>query len=606
MTINIISSAAAGTSTTQDLYIIPSGATSYSVAAPGILGNDPASSVIAGRRRSLLAPVNPLIVTTPPSFGSVAPAADGSLVYTPFSAVTGTLRDTFYYTVCFCLLFCSCVCANGWLCVCSPRLSTPPFNSSIPHTKTPTKQTKQTKLTNKKVATTSGVTSPTLVTILGDTPAVEPIAPELTTPASTPPVPSDDDYDAVVGTSFTVDVCANDQDGAPAMSNAQSFSIVLTQAPTAGTLSPIASPVTCSFTYTPGASPGIDRLRYKVVSPTAAGTSAVTGVVTFRVKSAPPTRAPRPSNSNGGPQPTVVEAVDDKYSVVKQGSLSIPASQGLLANDKIPNGVTVTALALNGGLSIVGGGSIGSATFLLTGTSGAFTFAPDSADAANTPKTYKQSYMITGSDASTSTADVFITAKPQPVAAVPNQPPVPVDDAYTFQVGGAATTFATSLLANDYDPDSSSGSLSVVTSSFTLTPNTAGTVAVTSAGVLTFTPGSPNVNAPASFTYSIRDGAGLQSTGTATVRIKFTPAPVSGSVTTNTGLLVVPRDDVYSFDTAAATAMFTTGNGVLGNDGLATGVTVTNVTFLNVGVCTPVCKGSPAIASTATVVSVCV
>jgi hypothetical protein len=89
--ITVISAAAAGTSTTPDMFICPDGLNLFTVPSPGVLGNDPAGNTV----------INPLTVATQPGSGSVTAATDGSFTYTPTNppVTTSTLHDTFEYTV---------------------------------------------------------------------------------------------------------------------------------------------------------------------------------------------------------------------------------------------------------------------------------------------------------------------------------------------------------------------------------------------------------------------------------------------------------------------------------------------------------------------------
>ena len=100
--ITVITAFAASTSTSGDLYVIPTGLNSLTAGSPGLLGNDPAATAVVGRRLQLL--VTPsLNIPTPPRYGNVALGADGSLVYTPHTPITGSMRDTFEYTVRCCV-----------------------------------------------------------------------------------------------------------------------------------------------------------------------------------------------------------------------------------------------------------------------------------------------------------------------------------------------------------------------------------------------------------------------------------------------------------------------------------------------------------------------
>lgn len=97
-----------------------------------------------------------------------------------------------------------------------------------------------------------------------------------------------------------------------------------------------------------------------------------------------------------------------------------------------------------------------------------------------------------------------------------NRAPVAIDDAgFTTKPGTALTIAATSLLANDNDPDGDTLTLSGVGGA------TNGAVTLNSSGNVVFTPTS-GFSGTASFTYTVADAAGLTDTGKASISVATT------------------------------------------------------------------------------------
>ncbi len=121
-------------------------------------------------------------------------------------------------------------------------------------------------------------------------------------------------------------------------------------------------------------------------------------------------------------------------------------------------------------------------------------------------------YTIADPSGATSTATVTVT-----IAGVNDAPVAVVDSVTTFGNAGPVTIDA---LANDIDPDAGD----VLTITGVTTVGTVGTVGVTAGGI-TYDPGtgfqflSAGSTATDTFTYAIRDAAGLTSTATVTVTI---------------------------------------------------------------------------------------
>jgi len=208
------------------------------------------------------------------------------------------------------------------------------------------------------------------------------------------------------------------------------------------------------------------------------------------------------SDGNGGTSTATVNvtvtpvndppvAVNDTRSTNEDTALTItPAS--LLANDTDVDGnpLTITSVggATNGTVALVGGNVV---------------FTPNAN--YNGPASF--TYTISDGNGGTSTATVDVT-----VNAV-NDAPVAVNDSATTAEDTALTIAPAALLGNDSDVDGNPLTITAVGGA------TNGTVALV-AGNVVFTPNA-NYNGPASFTYTVSDGAG--GTSTATVNVTVTP-----------------------------------------------------------------------------------
>ncbi|MGE3362826.1 MAG: Ig-like domain-containing protein [Rhizobiaceae bacterium] len=214
-------------------------------------------------------------------------------------------------------------------------------------------------------------------------------------------------------------------------------------------------------------------------------------------------------DNGGGNRPPV--GVADSYTVEAGTTTLTVAETGVLANDSDPDNDSLTAVLgtgpANGTLALNADGSFSytpNANF--TGED-SFTYRPNDGTANGTPVT------------------VAITV------AVFNEPPVGTADSITVNEDGSATTVdggATSLLANDSDPDNDPLTAILVTNpaNGTLTLNPNGTFSYTHNGSETTTD---------SFTYKVNDGT--TDGNTVTVAINVTPvndAPV-GSPTATLG-----------------------------------------------------------------------
>ena len=184
-------------------------------------------------------------------------------------------------------------------------------------------------------------------------------------------------------------------------------------------------------------------------------------------------------------------AAADAYTVAEDGTLTVAAAAGVLANDADIDGPTLTAVQVTGPAHGT----------LALAADGSFTYTP-AAD-YNGPDSF--TYKVNDGAADGNTVAVSLTVTPV------NDAPVAIDDTATVLEDGSVVV---SVLANDtFAPDV--GETLTVTG---VSQGSHGAVTFTAAGV-TYTPAA-NTNGPDSFTYTISDGNG--GTATATVNVTVT------------------------------------------------------------------------------------
>ncbi|MFC6199412.1 Ig-like domain-containing protein, partial [Ponticaulis profundi] len=211
-------------------------------------------------------------------------------------------------------------------------------------------------------------------------------------------------------------------------------------------------------------------------------------------------------DGNGGTDTVTIEVtvtpvndapvgVADSYAVDEDGTLTVDATNGVLANDTDVEGDTLTA-------SLVTYVSNGTLTF---NADGSFTYVPD----ANFNGSDSFTYRVNDGTEDGNTVTVTLN-----VGAV-NDAPVATSDSFTVDEDSGATTL--NLLANDTDIE---GDAITITS---VTQPVGGTVVITNGGAdVSFTPDA-DFNGTTSFTYTVNGG------DTATVTLTVTPvndAPV--------------------------------------------------------------------------------
>jgi hypothetical protein len=198
--------------------------------------------------------------------------------------------------------------------------------------------------------------------------------------------------------------------------------------------------------------------------------------------------------TGGGNQPPVANA-DNGYSTSQNTALTIAASS-LLANDTDPNGDPLTVTGVSGAAN-------GTASF--NAQTNVVTFTPTTGYTG--PASF--SYAISDGRGGTATATASLA-----VNAPVNQPPVAnADSGYSTSQNTALTITASSLLANDTDPN---GDPLTVTGVSGAANGTASFNAQTN--VVTFTP-TAGYTGPASFSYAISDGRGGTATATASLAV---------------------------------------------------------------------------------------
>jgi VCBS repeat-containing protein len=227
------------------------------------------------------------------------------------------------------------------------------------------------------------------------------------------PVSLDDTYWADAGTSLTVDapgVLENDT-GA----EADPLAAALENGPSHGTLTLNADG---SFTYTPDDGfLGTDTFTYTASDGTTMGNVATATIFV------------------GDPDPTHNPvAKDDGYVVDAETLLSIPADQGVLANDTDPDGNPLTAV-------LVAGTAHGTLTL---NPDGSFDYQPAIGFTGTDSFTYQASDGTNVSDVAV--VDVM-------VGSLANHRPLAVNDRFTTTVDQPLSVAAPGLLGNDSDPD---------------------------------------------------------------------------------------------------------------------------------------------------------
>ncbi len=330
------------------------------------------------------------------------------------------------------------------------------------------------------------------------------------TAVNDPPVAANDTYSTNEDAGLTISapgVLANDTDA-----DGNTLTATLNAGPSHGTLS---LNVNGSFIYTPSANfYGSDSFTYRA-NDGAANSNVATVIITITSVNDPPA------------------AANDTYSTNQNTLISISAP-GVLANDRDPDGDTLTAVLSTGPTH---------GTLALS-ANGGFTYTPS----AGFSGTDSFTYLASDGAASSNVATAIIT-----ITAV-NSPPVAANDAYSTNEDAGLTVSAPGVLANDNDPDGNT-----LTAVLNAGPSN-GTLALKANGSFTYTP-SANFSGFDSFTYRAYDGATTSNLATVVITITTVNDPP------------VAAGDAYSAD--QNTALTISAPGVLANDTDPDGDTLT-------------------------------
>jgi VCBS repeat-containing protein len=172
-------------------------------------------------------------------------------------------------------------------------------------------------------------------------------------------------------------------------------------------------------------------------------------------------------------------AAADAYATNEDVPLTVPAAQGVLANDSDVDGDALTA-------ALVSGPAHGTLTLSSTGS---LTYTP----AADFNGTDSFTYKANDGTADSNVATVTVTVRPV------NDAPVARPDAYATDEDTPLTMAAPGVLANDTDVDGDALQAVLVAGP------SHGTLALNADGSFTYTP-SANANGSDSFTYKVNDG----------------------------------------------------------------------------------------------------
>jgi VCBS repeat-containing protein len=326
---------------------------------------------------------------------------------------------------------------------------------------------------------------------------------EFEAPANQAPVAQDDLVSTDEDEPLNGDVLADNGSGADSDADGDTLTVILVDDVANGTLTLNADG---TFEYIPDANfNGTDSFTYKLNDGTADSNVAT---VTINVASV-----------NDEPV-----AVADEYNMLEDGSLTVNAASGVLANDSDPNDSPANALSA----TLVDGVDNGTLTL---NADGSFTYTPN----ANFNGTDSFTYTVSdnggtanGGDDTGNTVTVTIN-----VASV-NDEPVAVADEYNVNEDGSLNINAAGgVLANDSDPnDSPANTLSAAL----VSDVSNGTLSLNADGSFTYTPDA-NFNGTDSFTYQVSDNGGTANGGddtgnTVTVTINVAAvndAPVAGN-----------------------------------------------------------------------------
>jgi large repetitive protein len=334
------------------------------------------------------------------------------------------------------------------------------------------------------------------------------------TPVNDAPATSDDTFTVVEDSTVTINVLANDNDlDGDTLTITQVDGQAITDggaavAVTNGSVALVAG----ELVFSPAANfNGPASFSYTVSDGNLTATANVSGTVT------PVNDAP--------------VASDDSFTVAEDGSVTID----VLANDSDLDGDTLTITQVDGQAITDGGAAVAVTNGSVALVSGELVFSP----ASNYSGPASFSYVVSDG-ALTATANVSGTVTPV------NDTPAASDDTFTVAEDGSVTI---DVLANDSDLDGDTLTITevdgqAITDGGAAVAVTNGSVALV-AGELVFSP-ALNYNGPASFSYTVSDGA-----LTATANVSCTVTPVNDAPAASDDTFTVAEDGSVTIDVLA-------------------------------------------------------
>ncbi|HEY2412186.1 MAG TPA: Ig-like domain-containing protein, partial [Pirellulaceae bacterium] len=498
----------------------------YSTNEGAALTISAASGVLAGATDPQSLSMTAAAVTQP-AHGTLALAADGSFVYTPAAAFSGS--DTFTYTasdssatsqpatVTITVVATTTPTANadsfsvtedtpftvdaagGVLAndsdpnsstltaavVTQPSNGTLSLNSDGSFTYTPATSFTGSDSFTYTATNTSSQSATATVTLTVNPPNHAPVAvaDSYTTDENTPFSPQ-----AAAG------VLANDTDA-----DSQTLTAQIADQPQHGTVS-LNSDGT--FTYTPASNfSGTDTFTYQASDGTALSDVTTATITVNHVNQAPTANA-------------------DSFAVATNGTLDIPASQGVLANDTDPDNDSLTAVqvseASNGTVSVAPDGS--------------FTYVPDTDFSGDDTFTYKTN------DGNLDSSVVTVTITVGPTS---NVAPLAIDD--SFEATGSSLTVDTtdSVLNNDMDANGDT-----LTAQLVIAP-TNGSVTLNPDGSFSYT-ANAGFTGDDVFEYQANDGQANSNLAKVTITVDAAEGEANSGLAHDAALLSLLGDGMLS------------------------------------------------------------
>jgi VCBS repeat-containing protein len=232
------------------------------------------------------------------------------------------------------------------------------------------------------------------------------------------------------------------------------------------------------------------------------------------------TAAPTSPTPPTTPTVTAPTANNDSYSTTAGTTLNVNATDGVLANDTDPNGLSLSA-------TLVKGPAHGTLTL---NSDGSFSYVASSSFSGTDTFTYTAE----DSDATSSAATVTITVKAAATVTPPTNPtPAPTADdlSYADQQGKTLNVSAAQGLIGD-QPNSAGGTMTC-----TLVSGPAdGALTLNANGSFTYSP-TAAFSGKDTFTYALTDSSGTSSPATVTINVtptqdSSTPTPTSSTPST--------------------------------------------------------------------------